>query len=218
MRFAKKSRSDREARDRACSSASWPYPTRHRNRWRAGSRTIARVFCDGARGQQQRDGFHGDAGMSPRPGGSPFVLAARRRVGATGQPLSTGTSGDRNRSGWNGAGRFARSGDAAASGGRCGSLLFGGGSGDRVMAQPARSRPYRKPAVGIGGRSFRRHHPASAFGGGTRAQRRTDALERSRCAFYGIGGRSARSAFFHGRIAASARSSGWRHLVSGMGS
>jgi len=218
MRFAKEGRSDREARGRACSGASWPYPARYSNRRRAGSRTIARVVCDRPRGQQQRDGFHGDVGMSSQPRRRPFVLAARGRGGATGQSLSAGISGDRDRSERNGAGRFARSGDAAAGGGRCGSLLFGGRSSDRVMAQSACARPYRKPAVGTGGRSVRRHYPASAFGGGTQSERRTDALERSHCAFYGIGCRSARPPFFHGRIAASARSSGWRHLVSGMGS
>lgn len=218
MRFAKESGFVREAKVRGHFGASRAFSARYRNGRRADARAIARVVCRGAGRQRHSSRFCGNAGVSCWACWSPFVLAARGKGRATGQSLSAGAGGSRDRSRTNDAGRPVRSGRTAARGSRRGSLRFGGCRGDRVVAQPPRARSDGEPAVGTGGRSFGCHNVASAGRGRARAQRGTNTLERSRRAFHGLGSRCTRSTFLHGRVAASARPSGWRHLASGMGS
>ncbi len=218
MRYAREVCLDRGARRRVSFDSSGPFDARHRNWRRVGAGAIARIIRSRTGRQQQCGWLHGDAGLSRQPGARSFVLAARGYGGATGPSLSARIGGDRNRSGTHCVGRFARSGNAATHGGRRGSLRFGGRRGDRSVAQPARARPDCKSAFGAGGKSVRRHHLASPCRSGARAQRGPDTLERSRRAFHSIGGWSARSAFFHHQIVASAWPSGWWHLASGMGS
>lgn len=218
MRFAEKSCSDREAGGAGGRGAAWLCPARCHDRGWIGAWTVARIVRRRTGGQRQFIRFHSDAGVPREPSGDSVILAARGGGRAAGLSSCIGIGRNRNGSKATGFGRSTRSGNIAACGSRGGPLRWRGGRSDRVVAQPARARPDCEQAAGLGGGGVGCHGAAPPCGGAAQSQCRADTLEHSRRAFRCAGSRSARPACFQCRIAASARSAGWRSVASGMGS
>lgn len=218
MHLAREERSGRGNENGRAIGLAWLGRARCGNRRRVGSRTVARIICVGMGRQWQRGRLCSHPGAARQPGWSPPVLAARGDSRAAGLPSCAGIGRNRDQSGATDPGRAARCGDIAARGSRCHSLCRRRRCRDRIVAQSPRARPDGEQATDACGGNFGRHRAASARRGGTRPQRRANALEHSRRAFYRNGGWGTWTSCVRRSIAAPARSPGWRVLASGMGS